>query len=173
MKKIADLIHPDLISTSGKVLKREAARGIILRESKILLLFTERYNDFSLPGGGIAENEDIYKALHRELEEETGAQDITVVDHYGYIEELRPYWKPEFDLMQMTSHFFVCNIGTEQSTPKMETYEIDNGMRPIWIDLEEALKHNESVIKSKDKSMGQSIQRETFMLNHIKSNHNF
>lgn len=69
------------------------------------MLFTERYNDFSLPGGGVDEDEDIDDALKRELEKETGARNVEVKSHYGSIEEYRPHWKPDYDLMHMTSHF--------------------------------------------------------------------
>ncbi|MEX1215673.1 NUDIX hydrolase [Saccharospirillum sp.] len=167
MNLISKMIHPDLTSTEGNVFKRQAARGIVLRDESILLLFTERYNDFSFPGGGVDPDEDIVAALARELNEETGARDVRVKHHYGYIEELRPYWKPEFDLMHMTSHFFVCDIAPELEAAKMEHYEIDNGMKPVWVKLHDALRHNREVMKRQDKSMGQSIQRETFMLDRV------
>ena len=76
MKLLQELIHPELATREGRALRRYAARGIVLREDRILLLFTERYNDFSLPGGGIDEGEDVAVALVRELEEETGARDV-------------------------------------------------------------------------------------------------
>lgn len=167
MKLLKELIHPDLLSREGRILRRHAARGIVLRNEKILLLFTERYNDFSLPGGGIDQDEDITLALKRELEEETGARDIRVKQHYGIIEEYRPHWKAEYDLMHMTSHFFVCDVAQELAEVRMESYEIANGMRPVWVGVEEAMTHNHQVMKRQEKTMGQSIQRETFMLEKI------
>ncbi|WLD58580.1 NUDIX domain-containing protein [Salinispirillum sp. LH 10-3-1] len=169
MKLITELVHPRLNSKEGRILRRHAARGIVLRAEQILLLYTERYNDFSLPGGGIDEGEDITVALCRELEEETGARDIQVNEHYGYIEEYRPYWKPEYDLMHMTSHFFLCDVAPTLADTKMESYEIANGMRPMWVPVEEAIKHNRYVMSRQEESMGQSIQRETFMLEKVMS----
>ncbi|MBE0486143.1 NUDIX domain-containing protein [Marinobacter sp.] len=167
MKLIKELVHPELVSREGRVLRRHAARGIVLREEKILLLFTERYNDFSLPGGGIDEGEDITIALARELEEETGARDVRVKQHYGFIEEYRPHWKPEYDLMHMTSHFFVCDVAAKLAEVRMESYEIANGMKPVWVSVDEAMQHNRQVMARQETSMGQSIQRETFMLEKI------
>lgn len=92
---------------TGSIFTRRAARGIVFRKTSILLLFTERYNDFSFPGGGVAEGEDLIDGLRRELEEETVASNVRVRRNYGYIEELRPHWQPGFDLMNMTSHFFL------------------------------------------------------------------
>lgn len=164
---IKKLIHPDVININGTVFNRQAARGIVLTDDKILLLFTERYNDFSFPGGGVENGEDIKLCLSRELAEETGARNIQIKHHYGYIEEIRPYPKEGFDLMHMISHFYMCEIDSILDEPKMESYELKNGMRPIWVNLHDAIKHNKSVLQKKDESMGQSIFRETFMLEKI------
>ena len=168
MRLIKKLIHPDIKSLTGNnILTRQAARGIVLRETSVLLLFTERYNDFSFPGGGIVPGEDLIEGLQRELEEETGASNVRVERNYGYIEELRPHWKVGFDLMHMTSHFFVCKIDPELRATKMEGYELANGMRPVWVNLHEALAHNRAVMQRQETTMGQSIQRETFMLGRL------
>lgn len=167
MQLITELIHPALKSTQGRVFRRQAARGIVLRGEQILLLYTERYNDFSFPGGGVDAEEEIVAGLTRELEEETGARDIRVVQNFGYIEEYRPYWKPEYDLMHMTSHFYVCEIAPQLSPVRMERHEVANGMRPVWIDLHEAIEHNQAVMRRQESSMGQSILRETFMLQKV------
>ena len=51
----------------------------------------------------------------------------------------------------------------------MESHEIANGMRPVWISVTEAIAHNEAVMQRQESSMGQSIQRETFMLRKVAS----
>lgn len=167
MRLIKKLIHADLHDLTGSILVRRAARGIVMRDTSILLLFTERYNDFSFPGGGIAEGEDMVDALRRELEEETGARNVCVQRDYGYIEELRPHGRAGFDLMHMTSHFFVCDIDHDLGSTKMEHYETANGMRPVWVEIGEALQHNLGVMQRGETTMGMSIQRETFMLQEL------
>lgn len=170
MRLITRLVHPDVKATTGTVLTRRAARGIVLRERSILLLFTERYNDFSFPGGGgVAEGEELVDGLKRELEEETGASNVRVQRDYGYIEELRPHWQPDFDLMAMTSHFYFCDVDPDLSAPQMEEYEKANGMRPLWVDLDEAIAHNRGVMQRREVSMGLSIQRETYLLEELAS----
>lgn len=49
----------------------------------------------------------------------------------------------------------------------MESYEIANGMRPVWVSVTEATSHNRQVMSRQEASMGQSIQRETGMLETI------
>ena len=167
MRLIKKLVHPDVKFVTGAILTRRAARGIILRDTSVLMVFTERYNDFSFPGGGIDEGEDLIDGLRRELEEETGASNVRVQRDFGYIEEVRPHRRSGFDLMHMTSHFFFCDIDPELRAPKMEAYETANGIRPVWVDLDEALAHNRGVMQRFETTMGLSIHRETFMLEEL------
>jgi 8-oxo-dGTP pyrophosphatase MutT (NUDIX family) len=153
--------------SSAKRLDRQAARAIVLNGDNILLLYTKRYNDYSFPGGGANGDEDLSSCLMRELSEETGAQDIRVLKEYGYVDEIRPHYKPEYDVIHMISHFFVCEIGEVLATTRLESYEIENGMEVRWINIHEAIAHNQSVIDSKDSSIGLSIQRETLVLKMI------
>ena len=55
MRVIAELFHPALVTRSGRVLRRHAARAIVLRGRALLLMYTARYDDYSFPGGGIAD----------------------------------------------------------------------------------------------------------------------
>jgi hypothetical protein len=110
---------------------------------------------------GIPGDEDIVAGLKRELEEETGARETEVLQHYGYIEEYRPHLKSGYDLMRMTSHSYLCEIGPCLEPVRMEKHEIANGMRPVWINLADAISHNEGVMQRQESSMGQSMQRET------------
>lgn len=169
MPLITEIVHPALSSIQGRVFRRLAARAIVQRNEQILLLFTERYNDFSFPGGGLDEGENVIAGLKRELEEETGAREVKVGQYFGYVEEYRPYQKPQYDVMHMTSHFYRCEIARQLESARMEMHEIANGMRPMWVNLADAISHNEAVMHRQERSMGQSIQRETFMLKKVES----
>lgn len=161
------MIHPWVTNLNGSILKREAVRAIVLSAQSILLLYTRRYNDYSLPGGGVNQDESHEAGLVRELQEETGAQNISLLQGVGYLEEFRPWHKPEFDIMHMISHYYICQVDHELGQTQMEEYEEKNGMTPIWINIYEAIDHNQKVIDRKESSMGLSIERETFMLRKI------
>lgn len=163
-----NLIHPQAsLCPKARVLFRRAARGVAMRDEQILLLFTERYNDFSFPGGGIDEGEDIIAGLVREMEEETGARGVQVGHEFARVEEKRPHWNQEFDVLHMLSHFHFCEISGPLQAVRMESYEIANGMRPLWVSLKDAVAHNRSVMQRQETTMGLSIQRETLMLEHV------
>ncbi|MBE0507882.1 MAG: NUDIX domain-containing protein [Marinospirillum sp.] len=166
MRLIARL-NETLYQPHHKVLHRTAARGILLQDDRILLLYTRRYNDFSLPGGGIDEGEDVLQGLQREMMEETGARSIRVEQDFGYLEEYRPHYKPGHDLMFMRSHFYLCSAAEGFAEPRMEDYEVNNGMEVRWVALHDAITHNRQVMAAGEASMGLSIQRETLVLEKI------
>lgn len=164
MRLIKKMIHQDVKCLEGEIFHRRASRGIILDGSKILLLYTKHYNDYSFPGGGVDPHENLIEGLHRELAEEVGARNIKVLGDFGYIDEYRPHYKPEYDIVHMLSYFYVCKAYIDLNKVKMEDYEVNNGMEPVWIDIHEAIAHNKKVIATKDPAMGFSIERETLVL---------
>jgi len=169
MQLLKTAFHPDvtaddiLPSSKLTLTERRAARAIVLRGEDILLLYTERYHDYSLPGGGIDEGEGVLEGLKRELQEETGAQGISNIEEFARYDEYRPWYKPDADIIHMISYCYVCDIDKELGDTAYESYEVNNGMKPLWVNINEAIAHNEAVIANSNKK-GLSIERETFLL---------
>ncbi len=145
------------------VIVRHAARGIVIKGENILLLYTQRYDDYSLPGGGIDDGEEETAGLVRELKEETGAQGIRNIKPFARYDEYRPWHKPDADIIHMISHCFICDIDEELGETAFESYEVHNGMTPVWMNIHQAIHHNEEVIANSDKK-GLSIEREVYLL---------
>ena len=156
--------HPDVESLDSKsVLKRLATRSIAMHGDTILLLYTERYEDYSLPGGGLDVGEDRVAGMVRELCEETGAQDIKNIRPFGAYEEYRPWHKPGHDILHMISYCYTCDVSRELGTTNLESYETNNGMQAQWINIHTAIAHNIETMATSDKQ-GMSIERETYLL---------
>jgi ADP-ribose pyrophosphatase YjhB (NUDIX family) len=164
MKILKTYYHPEVTTLKNKsISKRLATRSITIKGDTILLLFTERYEDYSLPGGGLNLNEDKIKGMIRELEEETGAQDIKNIKPFGIYEEFRPWHKPDYDIQHMISYCYTCDINHELGDTNLEAYEIKNGMKASWVNIHDAIKHNEKAMATSAKK-GLSIERETFLM---------
>lgn len=164
MKLLKSSIHPNIDTLDGKsIFKRLSTRAIALKGEEILLLHTKRYEDYSFPGGGVNPGENILDALTRELNEETGAQNIRDIKPFGIYEEHRPWYKPEYDLVHMISYCYSCSVDSALGQTNYEQYEVDNGMKPLWINIFEAIEHNEKTLHSSDKK-GLSLEREIFLL---------
>ena len=167
MRLLKSTVHPSLASLDQSSFLRLAARGIILKGEEILMLYTQRYDDYTLPGGGIDEGENQVEGLIRELTEETGAQNIRNVEAFGMYEEFRPWHKEGFDVIQMKSYCYTCDIDDELGETSLEDYEVKNGMKAVWINVHDAIRHNLDTIENSDKK-GMSIERETFLLLRIR-----
>ena len=164
MKILKTHLHPDIENLENKtIFTRLATRSITLKGNLILLLYTERYEDYSLPGGGLDLYEDKAKGMMRELREETGAQNITNIQPFGIYEEYRPWYKSDYDIQHMISYCYTCDIDHQLGESAMESHEINNGMRSVWINIYDAIAHNENTMATSNKK-GMSIERETFLL---------
>ena len=71
-------VFPEDISVASKLrlIVRHAARAIVVKGVDILLLFTQRYHDYSLPGDGIDAGEDNLSLAM-----------LTVANHVSFSEE--------------------------------------------------------------------------------------
>lgn len=166
MRLLRSTIHPSLPNLNGRAFHRDSVRAIVLRGEAILLLYTERYDDYTLPGGGIDSGEERQTALVRELKEETGAQNIRDIEAYGHYQEFRPWHIEGYDLVQMESYCYRCSIDEQLGPLQLEAHELANGMRPVWMNIYDAIAHNKQVMLASPKK-GLSIERETFLLNMI------
>ena len=156
--------HPEITTLEKKsIFTRLSTRSIAIHGDTILLLYTERYEDYSLPGGGLDVNENKIEGMIRELSEETGAKDIKNIKPFGVYKEYRPWHKPDYDIQHMISYCYTCDINKELGSSEMESHEINNGMKAIWMNIHEAIQHNKKTIANSDKK-GMSIERETFLL---------
>ncbi|WDD97826.1 NUDIX domain-containing protein [Thalassomonas actiniarum] len=169
MRPLRTTIHPDLNpEQTGKerIFFRRAARGIILDNDNILLLYTEKYQDYTLPGGGIDEGESLHQGLIRELQEETGATNIRNIRDFGLYREYRPWYKDEYDALHMESYCYLCDIDKELGEARLEDYEQSNGMSAVWVNIYQAIAHNEKILARNNKK-AMSVERETYLLKRI------
>ncbi|MGB2079087.1 MAG: NUDIX hydrolase [Vibrio sp.] len=160
-------VHPDARDYAQKIMiERHSTRAIVMRGESILLLYTQRYQDYSLPGGGLDDGEDVIAGLKRELSEETGAQNIRDIQAFGIYEEYRPWHRDGAEVMHMFSYCYRCQIDDALGETAFESHEINNGMKPVWVNIHEAIAHNQATMANSP-SKGMSIERETFLLQHI------
>jgi ADP-ribose pyrophosphatase YjhB (NUDIX family) len=176
MRLLKKVIHPRITVTSlspehPDSFTRIATRAIVIKDNLILLMFTQRYNDYSLPGGGVDEGEALVDGLIRELAEETGAHSISNVQPFGLYEEYRPHKSTKLftdrTIMHMLSYCFTCDIDKNLGDNRLEEHEINNGMQVCWVNINDAITHNEKTMRN-DKQQGLSIERETYLLKIIK-----
>lgn len=66
------LYHSQSLNLNGKKFYRETVRAVLIKDSRILLIYSPINGDYKFPGGGIEEPETHELSLKREIMEECG-----------------------------------------------------------------------------------------------------
>lgn len=152
---------------------RKTVRAVILKDDLVYMLYSNLYNDYIFPGGGIKENENHEAALKRELKEELGANEIEVIKSIGYIEELRYGINQNNSTYKQTSYYYLCKIDNI-TKPSYNEREKLQGLVPKWIEIDKAINHNKDELLTRDKEENKGfitvIERENRILKYIKEN---
>ncbi len=109
---------------------RPSARGILVENGKILLSYEKNTGVYMSPGGGLEEGETLEECCIRELREETG----TVIEPLKHFITINEYC---FETLY-NSNYFICKK-TGESKPSLTETEIEHGITPVWVSIDEAL----------------------------------
>jgi len=112
--------------------ERIGCRGIIIKDSQILLVHESKTDLFMLPGGGHELGETLEECCIRELQEETGYE--VKPSNEGAFLELNEYYE-EFHYI---SYYYTCEI-IGQGTRKLTELEAERNLVAEWVDLNIAL----------------------------------
>jgi len=163
---VLGLKHTD-ISPNVKIKKREAIRGIIFKDNKILLIKTNR-GDYKFPGGGKNDNESRIETLIREVKEESGYEVKKVDRQIGVIIERRPDFIDQDAIFEMISFYYLCQVSEERKSQNLDQMEIEQEFKPEWISLDEAIYNNETLLNSRREDLNFWVERETSALKEIR-----
>ena len=168
MQILTEIHRAEGVNTNGKTVHRTAVRAVILRGRNLLMVHSSTIGDYKFPGGGVDAGETHEQALRREIHEECGAlliqfgQSIGSVIEYDYPMEL------DYDAFKMTSHYYLCQVGGDFGTQKLDGYEKDLGFKPVWMDVDESILANRLLLDSDNPP--EWLKREIFVLEYIRQN---
>lgn len=126
--KVLDIYGDNRFQTHAKI--REACRGIVIKDNKILLSYETITDMYNIPGGGLEPNENYEDCCVREVAEETGVK-VETTQKFFLTNEYYEEWL-------FISHYFICKcVGTAER--KLSPREIKVGMEPVWVTLDKAI----------------------------------
>ena len=115
-----------------KLVFRPAVYGIIIDDSKIMVVTNRRTGKLWFPGGGVELGERMETALKREVREETGIE-IEVV-HFEGFEENFFYYDPLDEAFHSLLFFYSC---TPKTFVPLPSHQVNDGeaTNPRWVKI--------------------------------------
>lgn len=128
---------------NGTVGRRPSVRGIIIRDGKIAMMHSRKYDYYKLPGGGIEPGETLEETLVREVLEESGLVVKTeTIKEFGYVRRIE---KGRYeDIFVQDNYYFTCEAEDERTDQKLDAYEEEEQFMLEFVILEHAVNVNET-----------------------------
>ncbi|MGN0622364.1 MAG: NUDIX hydrolase [Oscillospiraceae bacterium] len=130
---------------------RNSARSIIIKDKKIAMIHSLKYDYYKFPGGGIEDGEDPVAAMIRETREESGhIVDAETVKEYGYVHRIQKSDKDPTECFVQDNFYYLCRVFNETVSQDLDDYEAEELFTPEYIDPMLAISKNRSENHSPD-----------------------
>ena len=128
---------------NGTVGRRPSVRGIIIRDGKIAMMHSNKYDYYKLPGGGIEPEETLEDTLIREVREESGLiVKPETIKEFGYVRRIE---KGKYeDIFVQDNYYFLCEAESTVVEQELEDYEAEEQFVLEFVSVTDAISVNES-----------------------------
>ncbi len=129
----------------GSVFYRPSARAVIIKDGKIAMVHSKKYNYYKFPGGGIEPDECMEDALIREVSEETGLCVIkNSIQEYGQVHRVQKSIKE--DIFIQDNYYFLCCVKEDLGQQNLDMYEAEEGFTLEFLKPQLAIEVNRKTI---------------------------
>ena len=140
--------------------ERIGCRGIIIKDSQILLVHELKNDLFMIPGGGHEPGETLEECCIRELQEETGY--VVKPCKEGAFLQLNEFYEE----YKYIGYYYTCEIiGT--ATKNLTDAEVERNLVSEWIDLKIAIEifsHHHDYASTHEEKRGAYLREYTALL---------
>jgi len=155
---------------NGSVGRRPSVRGIIIRDGKLAVVHSKKYDYYSFPGGGIDAGESMEETLIREIREETGLAVLPEsIREYGLV--VRKEKGAIDDLFIQENYYYLCDVSDTVTKQELSGYEVEEDYELCWMDPDEMIRanaKNEHGKLSNEEWVSHLFQRDEMLINKLK-----
>ena len=153
---------------NGTAFVRPSSRCIAIKDGKVAMVYSKKYDYYKFPGGGIESGESREDALIRETLEEAGLAVVSEsIREFGYVHRIQKSGAPDADFFVQDNFYYLCDVRDEAMSQKLDDYEESEGFTPVWVLPDTAIKANRKQEHGpKDPNM---IEREVKVLEILKA----
>ena len=128
---------------------RNSARSIIIRDGKVAMVYSRKYDYYKFPGGGIEPEESPVEAMIRETREEAGLTVIPeTIREYGYVHRIQKSDSNPDEMFVQDNYYYICEARDEAVSQDLDGYEAGEGYSLEFVDPGVAIRKNRSVQQS-------------------------
>ena len=103
---------------------RNSARSIIIRDGKVAMIHSLKYDYYKFPGGGIENGENPVEAMIRETREEAGLVVVPEsVKEYGCVHRIQRSDKDATECFVQDNYYYLCKAMDKLTSQQLDDYE--------------------------------------------------
>ena len=146
---------------NDKAVVRPSVRGIIIRDGKVAMVHSLKYDYYKFPGGGIESGEEQTETLIREVAEEAGLQVLPeTVRPYGLVHRVQK--DDRCGIFVQDNFYYLCDTARTPLPQRLDDYEAEERFTLEYVDPLHAIRTNRREDHGpKDKNM---LLREAMVL---------
>ncbi len=162
MRKLFDMDKKDY-DRCTRTFTRNSARSIIIRNGKIAMIHSLKYDYFKFPGGGIENGENPVEAMIRETQEEAGLIVIPeTVREYGYVHRIQRSVQDPAECFVQDNFYYLCDAMEQPAAQNLDDYEAKEAYQLEFTEPLRAIETNRAVKESPHSQM--MLEREARIL---------
>jgi 8-oxo-dGTP pyrophosphatase MutT (NUDIX family) len=125
----------------GKAYVRPSVRGIILKDGKVAMVHSLKYDYYKFPGGGLEPGESHRDALIREVAEEAGLRVIPQsVREYGLVHRVQKHERAEIFIQD--NFYYLCRVEDGLDPQRLDDYEAEERFTLEFVEPLHAIRTN-------------------------------
>ena len=129
--------------------QRDSARSIMIRNGKIAMIHSQKYDYYKFPGGGIEDGESPIEAMIRETQEEAGLKVIPeTVKEYGFVHRIQKSDHNPSECFVQDNYYYLCDAVDGSVSQNLDDYEKEESYQLEYVEPSVAIEKNRRVKES-------------------------